>query len=263
MSSNELTREDNYRQQAETLLRGLSKARELFSQHKPSIGYVGEEALRRVLKRLLPNDYDVCQGFVINKSLKSDETLSKQCDIIIYRKNKGAVEYSYGDIKIINANSVIAVIEVKSSIKEETFITTLKAFEKLRELGVSNLFVFIFNSISKKSLNKWFTRYRLPQSPVSEIITLDTDLYDWSDSYWVPKAILSLKSCKYFKLDHLQDDQNDWIGYVAYKIEDKMNKEVCCLQEFFASLMDLIDYDTFNIDINEYSIKDGFSLWQM
>ena len=258
-----MTREEKYRQQAKIFLRRISRARGLFNKHKPSIGYVGEESLRRALKRILPYDYDVCQGFVINKCLKSDEALSKQCDIIIYRKNKGAVEYSYGDIKIINANSVIAVIEVKSSIKEETFITTLKAFEKLRELGVSNLFVFIFNSISKKSLDKWFTRYRLPHSPVSEIITLDTGLYDWSDSYWVPKAILSLKSCKYFKLDHLQDDQNDWIGYAAYKIEDKMNKEVSCLQEFFASLMDLIDYDTFNIDINEYSIIDGFSLWQM
>ena len=161
-----MKREEQYRLQARSLIRRISKARELFSQHKPSIGYVGEEALRRALKRLLPNDYDVCQGFVINKNLKCKENLSRQCDIIIYRRDQDAIEYSYGDLKIIHANSVIAVIEVKSSIREETFITTLKAFEKLNKLGVSYKYIFIFESLSKRSLEQWLKRHQLVEKTV-------------------------------------------------------------------------------------------------
>ena len=253
-----MKREEQYRLQARSLIRRISKARELFSQHKPSIGYVGEEALRRALKRLLPNDYDVCQGFVINKNLKCKENLSRQCDIIIYRRDQDAIEYSYGDLKIIHANSVIAVIEVKSSIREETFITTLKAFEKLNKLGVSYKYIFIFESLSKRSLEQWLKRHQLVEKN-----SKDLPLYDWPDLELFPNAILSLNSCNYFKLTHLQDDRKDWVGFASYMIKDGMNKEISCLQEFFATVMDLLEDGTFEIDINDYSIKDGFLLFDL
>lgn len=70
-----MTREDRYRLQAEILLDKRNEAKALFSKHKPSIGYVGEHLLRQALKRLLPNDYAVCQGFISN-----EDELSAQCD---------------------------------------------------------------------------------------------------------------------------------------------------------------------------------------
>jgi len=91
---------------------------------------------------------------------------------------------------------------------------------------------------------------------------MDTELYDWSDKEQLPNSILSLESRKYYVLDHLQDDKNDWVGYASYKITDKKDKEVSCLQEFFASVMDLIN-GTFEVDQESYSIKDGFPLWMM
>ena len=263
MSSDNMTREDYYRQQAKTILSELSRARELLSKHKPSIGYVGEQILRKALKKIIPKEYDTCQGFIVNKLIEAPINLSRQCDIIIYRRNKGAIEYSYGDLKIINARSVVAVIEVKSSIASKTFATTLDAFEILQQLGVPFKFVFIFGSITPKALERWILNKRLQESLFSEILTYDTPLYDWSDVEFLPKAILSLQSHKYFVLDHIQNDYNDWVGYASYMIKDKKKKEVSCLQEFFASLMDLIDYDSLTIDINEYSISEGFTLFQM
>lgn len=255
-----MTREDRYRQQSEILIEKRNEAKSLFSKHLPSIGYVGERLLRQALNRLLPNDYAVCQGFIINPTSVDIDNLSNQCDIIIYRKENGAVMYSVGELKVIRACSAVAVIEVKSSIKKETFITTIESFERLEELGVRNKFIFVFGALSKRSLSSWFFQYKYPNSNNNEWIVMDTELYDWSDKERLPNSILSLKSRKYYVLDHLQDDKNDWVGYASYKITDKKDKEVSCLQEFFASVIDLID-GTFEVDQDSYSIKDGFPLW--
>ena len=129
-----MTQEDKYRQQATVLMKKMDKARMLFTKHKPSIGYVGELLLRQVLRNLLPKEYGICQGFILNNIIKTEDKLSTQCDIIIFRKGSESIAYSIGDLKIINASYVIAVIEVKSSLNKDSFLTTLEAFEKLQEI---------------------------------------------------------------------------------------------------------------------------------
>lgn len=257
-----MTLEDKFRKQATLFLEKMNEARRLFSNHKPSIGYVGEEVLRQALKRIIPNDFDVCQGFVINKNSDEKNNFSGQCDVIIFHKVNDAVVYSIGDLKIVDACYVVAVIEVKSSIRKDAFLTTLKAFEKLNQLGVTNSFIFVFGSISKQSIERWFFQYKCPKNSNDDWIIMDRELYDWSDKEWLPNAILSLKSSKYYKLTHYQDD-NDWVGFVSYRIIDRIHKEVSCIQEFFSTIMDLINEKPIKIDINKYSIKDGFPLFRM
>ena len=240
----------------------MCEAKGLFAKHKPSVGYVGEQALRLAVRKIIPNDFDVCQGFILNNNIDNKDMLSNQCDIIIYHKEKGAIAYSIGDLKVVHSHSVVAVIEVKSSIRKESFFTTLKAFEKLNEIGVNNTFVFVFGPLSNHSLKKWTFHYKLSENNNDEWIIMDTDLYDWSDVEWLPNAILSLESCNFYKLDHLQDDENDWVGYASYIIKDRKNKEVNCLQEFFANIMTMLN-GSLEIDINGYSIKDGFLLFRM
>ncbi len=253
--------EDIYRRMAVSFIKEMGKTKTLFKGHLPSIGYVGEQLLRQALKRVLPNDFDICQGFVLNETDKGDK-MSKQCDIIIYRNVNGAVMYSVGELKVINASAAVAVIEVKSSIRKETFCTTLEAFEKLEKLRVRNKFIFVFGSISKHALSRWFFQYKYPQNDNNKWIVMDTELYDWSDKERLPNSILSLESRKYYILDHLQDEKNDWVGYASYKITDKKDEEISCLQEFFASVMDLIN-GKFEMNRNDYSIKDGFPLFQL
>ncbi len=256
-----MTQEERYRQQAVFFIKKLNEARILFANHKPSIGYVGEELLRIALRKLLPKEYSVCQGFVLNNKNKQEDNISRQCDIIVFRKEKQSIAYSIGELKVINAHSVVAVIEVKSSVTKDSFYSTLKALEQLEELRVNHNFIFVFNKISKQSLQRWLFQYRLPQG-VSGPKVVDMCLYDWPDKEWLPISVLSLESHNYFVLDHLQDDNNDWVGYVSYKITDKRNKEISCLQEFFAKVMDLLN-GKIEVDQNEYSIKDGFPLFRM
>ena len=90
---------------------------------------------------------------------------------------------------------------------------------------------------------------------------MDTALYDKPDIEWLPKSILSLESHNLFVLDHLQDENNDYIGYTSYKITDKTNKEISCLQQFLANVIDLLD-GTFEIDRNDYPIINGFPLYR-
>lgn len=250
--------EEKYRKEAKAMLSQINQARKLFHLHKPSIGYIGEYILRKSLKRVLPNGLGICQGFVLNNT-NSYGKLSRQCDIIIFRKEKGAIAYSVGDIKVINSCSAIAVIEIKSSVSKKTFLTTLDAFNRLKEFGVKYKFVFVFNKFTKDSLYGWFSQYRFPDTNRT---VLDTDLYDWSDKEWLPKSILSLASCKYYMLGHLQDDKDDWVGYAAYKITDKTCEEISCLQEFFATITEMLK-GSFVMEQEEYSVKDGFPLFRM
>ena len=238
----------------------MIEARKLFTKHKPSIGYVGELLLRQVLRNLLPKEYGICQGFILNNNIKNEDKLSTQCDIIIFRKEKGSIAYFIGDLKVINASYVIAVIEVKSSLNKDSFLTTLEAFEKLQEINVMHKFVFVFGKLSRRSLRRWFFQYRYPNNSKEAVLGMDTVLYDWSDIEWLPESILSLESHNLFVLDHLQDDNNDYVGYASYKIADKTNREISCLQQFLSNVMDLLD-GTFEIDRNDYPIIDGFHLY--
>lgn len=256
-----MTQEDRYRKQARILIKKMIEARKLFAKHKPSIGYVGELLLRQVLKNLLPKGYEICQGFILNKTIINEDKLSSQCDIIIFRKQNGSVAYSIGELKVINASYVVAIIEVKSSLNKDSFLKTLEAFEKLQEIRVKQKFVFVFGKVSRRSLRRWFFQYRIPKNCNDEFGVMDVELYDWSDIEWLPKSILSLESHNLFLLDHLQDENNDYVGYASYKITDKTNVEISCLQEFLANMMDLLN-GAFEIDRNDYSIKDGFPLYK-
>lgn len=257
-----MTQEDRYRRQAKILLDKRNEAKSLFSKHMPSIGYVGEHILRQALKGVLPSDFGLCQGFIINSNMEDEDNLSKQSDIIIYRKGNRAVMYSVGELKVINVSSAVAVIEVKSSIRKETFFTTLEAFEKLEKLRVRNKFLFVFGSVSKQSLSSWFFQYKYPKIDNNEWILMDTELYDWSDKERLPNSILSLESHKYYVLGHLQNDKKDWVGYASYEITDSESIEISCLQEFFSTIVESLD-GSFKIDQNNYSMKDGFSLFLM
>ena len=168
-----MTYEDKYRKQALKMLKRINDTQYYFSCHKPSIGYVGEYLLRQTLQNILTSCYGVCQGFVIN-----DDKLSRQCDIIIYIKGKESIYKSYGELKIVNAESVVAVIEVKSSITKETFLSTLEAFEQLYTLRVTNCFLFVYGKLTQRKLRNWLFSYKNSNTCTEQYIVTDSYLYD-------------------------------------------------------------------------------------
>ncbi|MEK3721966.1 DUF6602 domain-containing protein [Paenibacillus sp. FSL H8-0034] len=104
----------------------VSKSRQLAEEyissgsqkHNVSKGTTRETILKRFLQETLPPIYGVTSGEIV-----SDLGRSKQVDIILYNANETR-GFSLGDpnIKIIQAESVMAIIEVKSKINKNKLI---------------------------------------------------------------------------------------------------------------------------------------------
>lgn len=251
-----MTHEDKYRQQAKVFLRRMTEAKLFFDKHKPSVGFVGEYLLQKSLHALLSSDYGICQGFVMY-----GKEISIQCDIIIFKKGEDSIPKSYGELKIVNAEKVVAVIEVKSSIKKDTFFSTLKAFEELHTLRVTNCFLFVYGQLTRRKLYNWLFSYNCPNTSAEQYIVTDSYMYDWSDIDWLPNSVLALDSNKYFKLGHLSADNGDWVGYTALNIKDSKNAQVSCLQEFFSDIVSLCE-GMMSMDIESHSIEEGIELFR-
>lgn len=252
-----MTQEDKYRHKAITFWRIITEARHLFDKHKPSIGFVGEYLLRKSLHSLMNQSYGICQGFVI-----CNGEISRQCDVIIYTKGKNSIHKSYGELKIVNAESVVAIIEVKSSISKETFHSTLKAFEQLYALRVTNCFLFVYGTLSRRRMSDWLFSYKCPYLCTEQHLVTESYLYDWPDMEWLPNSILALESNKYFKLGHISADNGDWGGYTALNIKDGKDATISCLQEFFSDIVTPICGSTISMDVEKFSLEDGIELFR-
>lgn len=250
-----ITQEQHYRVQAARLLKKLSIGREWLSIHKASLGAYGERLLIQTIKVLIPKEYDLCQGFITDGN-----KTSKQCDVIIYRKGKSVIR-SFGNIKFIKAESVVTVVEVKSSVQEKTFHTTLEAFEKLQSLGVVNTFLFVYNRLSKNSISKWLISYKLKDFHTGGIVS-DTYLYDWSDKDWLPNAILSLDSESLYSQEYAPFDNGDWLGYITYSFVDKEDLAVSCLQEFLKCILRLVNANTPDIGFKHLTFDKAIPLFR-
>ena len=254
-----MTYEEQCRRKAMKLLHDIDVAKNLMASHKLSVGYVGEHLLMNKLSQMLPKEYRVGQGFVINME---DESLSNQCDIIIYQKTPSAIYKAFGNIKIIKSDYVCAVIEVKSSIQKKTFYSTLDAFRRLSSMRITNTFLFCYGMLSRTSIVKWFASYRTKNMD-GDIIVLDTDLYDWPDKEWLPNTIISLECDSLFSIEISPYDNGDWFGYTSYIIEDKENRKIGCLQEFFVNILRLLKADVPRVNAQSYSVDSGIPLFRI
>ena len=95
----------------------LAQVRSYITKHNPTIGVLTEEILRDFLKNHLPNLVSVEQGFVMSR----DGEISKQCDILVYDSQTYAPFFRVNDIVVVPSESVIAVIEVKTTITKQIF----------------------------------------------------------------------------------------------------------------------------------------------
>ena len=80
--------------------------------HRGENGKYREAILKNVISKFLPKNYSMGTGFVIN----AKKEITKQIDIIVY-ENSSPVLFSEGDFVVVLANTVKAIIEVKSSMK--------------------------------------------------------------------------------------------------------------------------------------------------
>lgn len=97
-----ISKEKLYREQATLLINKICYARDYLKNHKPSLGYYGEFLILKALQNILPNQFKISQGFIVDSE---DNWISNQCDIIIYNKDCPNIK-TFGDIKLIEAKFV-------------------------------------------------------------------------------------------------------------------------------------------------------------
>lgn len=226
---------DFYRSHAEKLEKQIQNGMLYLSQHKPSIGSWGEYVLQDFLQQYLSSDFKVTSGFIMHK-----DKMSHQCDIIIYNPSKNEPIATFGYIEIIPSDSVCAVIEVKTSIRHNTFQKTLKDFEILGQMGVQNKYLFIYSSVLPKTIETYFYD-RNGNSDDIKVVTIDAHpKYDNGDFQYLPTAIVSIRR-NYILCQDLVAKNRDMYGYTAYRYtypNDNKVRSVSSIQLFLGMIME-------------------------
>lgn len=259
---------DLYRLKATELTLLLEEGQVFLSKHKPSIGFCGESILRNFLKDSLPSKYNVTSGFISHKN-----QLSHQCDIIIYDKISYAPLAKYGDIEIIPKESVTAIIEVKNSIKYDTFQKTLGDFEILGQMGIQNKYVFIYSSIQPKTIESYFYGRNGGNDNMRSVASNVYSKYDNGDFQYLPIAIVSIRS-NYILCQDLVVNTRDMYGYTAYRytypIDNKIHI-ISSIQLFLGMIMENCTYSndestidkSHNLNFDSLQMIYNFGLWDL
>jgi len=208
------------------LLNKLNQVKIFIKKHNPTIGVVTEEILRDFLRRYLPKVVSVEQGFVLNQ----DGDLSRQCDIIIYDSNRFSPFYRINDIVVVPEESVIAIIEVKTTINKQIFHKTIEYFS---ELGYrkARTYLFIYNSQEIGTISNYFHSYRHKGL---------YQLFDHDTFQLLPDEITGINSSYHLRKDGVITD-TDQIGYASWHYEDLEGTEINALQHFYLSIYSLVE----------------------
>jgi len=229
--------ESYYRLVGESLLNKLQQVRQFIKKHNPTIGLLTEEIPREFLKEHLPNSVSVEQGFVMDEK----GNISKQCDILIYDSHNFAPLYRINDVVIIPSVSLIAIIEVKTSMTKEIFHDTINYFKsvsKFKFKSSATTYLFMYSSPTINSYTNYFHSYQH---------TGDYKQFDFDTFQYLPDEIIGLKRSFHLK-KALVTYNSDMYGYDSWFMADAEGSEISALQTFFISVYD---------NIQEYKKKLG------
>jgi hypothetical protein len=82
------------------------------NRHQPTKGSYREALLRRLLRRVLPDRFRVSTGFIY----RWNEPPTRQIDVLIWDAQQHSALLEEGDLAILTADAVAAIIEVKSTL---------------------------------------------------------------------------------------------------------------------------------------------------
>lgn len=219
--------ENNFDIISRSLLLQLSQIKQFITNHNPTIGIVTEEILRSFLKQHLPRYVSVEQGFVRNK----DGQTSKQCDILIYDSTLYSPFYRINDIVIVPEESIIAVVEVKTTITKEIFHAALDSFKEQKKKFNHPTYFFIYNSASLIKIEDYFSSYKKIHGEYT---------YDHDTFQYLPEEITGINSSYHLKQDYV-DTGADTHGYSSYFFDNNEGTEINALQHFYLSIYQRVE----------------------
>lgn len=212
---------------SQELLIKLEQAKFFITKHNPTIGVLTEEILRDFLKSHLPNFVSVEQGFIIG----DDGKLSKQCDILIYDSQSYAPLYRINDIVVVPSESIVALIEVKTTINKSIFDKVIDYFKSFDYLPNAKTYLFIFNSNSIDKIRGYFYSYKHKG---------DYQLFDHDTFQYLPDEITGINESFHLRKDSVTTDR-DMVGYSSWFYEDAKGSEINALQHFYKSVNEVVD----------------------
>lgn len=214
-----------FRLKTTELLNEILQIKTFIRNHNPTIGVLTEEILRKFLTTYLPKGVAIEQGFIINQEGK----LSKQIDIIIYDNQLYSPLYRVNDIVVVPNKSVIAIIEVKTTVKGKKafhdIINYFKAVTKILDYR-TRTHLFIYNSATTSKLNEYFHNYKHPG---------DYQKFDHDTFQYLPDAITGIQSSYHLRKDQVVFER-DMIGYASYNYVDNTNNDISSLELFFKNI---------------------------
>ena len=105
-----------------------SRRIEFVINHGQTKGNYREELFRTVLRKYIPKKYHIATGFI--------EGSTKQLDILIYDQLNYIPVFREDDLVVVKKESVMAVIEVKTTLDNNTLLDSLEGFSKLNTIGL-------------------------------------------------------------------------------------------------------------------------------
>lgn len=211
-----------YRLKTEELLNQLSQVKTFIKKHNPTIGLLTEEILRKFLATFLLKDVSVEQGFIVGENGE----LSKQVDIIIYDSHKHSPYYRINDIVVVPSSSVIAIVEVKTTVKSRTaFHEIINYFYSIsKQLHYNTAtYLFIYNSANVGMLDSYFHSFKHPG---------DYQMFDHDTFQNLPDVITGINSSYHLKKDYVTFE-SDKMGYTSYNYIDSTDKDISSLELFY------------------------------
>lgn len=206
----------------------IRQAKFYVTKHNPTTGALAEAVLRQFLQEHLPNGVSVEQGFITSP----DGGLSKQCDILIYDSQRYAPFYRAGEMVVVPAEAVIALIEVKISLNKNGFCDVIKYFQSFGTFGCHfRTYLFMFNAPRLQTIDSWFHSYPHPGRHKE---------FDHDTFQVLPDEITGLDSSYHLKKDYVIHTR-DAMGYLSYFYEDQEGTAISALELFFLSVYRVVE----------------------
>jgi hypothetical protein len=223
---------------SQELLIKLAQIKEYIKKHNPTIGVLTEEILRSFLRNHLPKAVSVEQGFILTE----DGELSKQCDIIIYDSQSYSPFYRINDIVVVPAESVICIIEVKTTINRQIFHDIINYFKNMPYIENARTYLFIFNSKDISNIKRYFDTYKHEGN---------YQMFDHDTFQLLPDEITGINESYHLTKDYVIIDR-DAIGYSSRYYEDLKGTDINALQIFFTSVYQAVES---HIELNYINTK--------
>lgn len=141
-----------------------------FVKHGPSIGAYHEEALKSIIRHMLPDRFSLRTGFVFHP----EKGPSQQGDILIIDEyHPNAYFFREGNFAVVAEEALACVIEVKTRLDKKSFTEAMKGLYSFQRVTakpnhpVTLLFAYESSSFKYTVLDRWYRSISLPDEVLS------------------------------------------------------------------------------------------------